>query len=202
LFLLFIACTTNAQFLFGIHAGMNLSTQIAKNYQVDQAHNSILTGFNAGVSVENAFSKRISIVSGLSVENKGTRGNAKLGGISADVMNRLLYIDMPVCARINFHLHNVVLFIDAGGYAGIGLTGKALVETADTSKSWKIRWGSSTSDEFRRLDYGVTGGTGIKWNNLSFEGSLDYGLANIFAVKEIGYIIENRLFSLRFVYFF
>ena len=93
-------------------------------------------------------------------------------------------------------------FIEAGPYAGCGLSGKARIETADTSKSWDINWGKEPQDDFRRFDYGLIGGAGLEWNRFSLEGCFAYGIANIYAVSQTGYDIEQRAFSVRIGYCF
>lgn len=189
-----------AQFSYGIQGGLNVTTQIAKNYNADFAKNKFLFGFNAGPSVDYQWGRYFSLHSGIILENKGTRGHVDAYGRSADVVNRLLYLDIPLLARGNFKAGNVILFIEAGPYAGYGLWGKATIETADTSRSWNIHWGNEPQDDFKRFDYGVIGGGGLEWKRFSLEGSFAYGLANIFAVSQTGYVIEQRAFSLRVGY--
>ncbi len=190
-----------AQFRYSLQGGLNVTTQIAKNYNADFAKNKFLFGFNAGAGIGYTWGRYFSLHSGLILENKGTSGHVEAYGRSADVVNRLLYLDVPLLARGNFKAGNIVLFVEAGPYAGYGLTGKAKIETADTSKTWDIKWGSDPQDEFRRFDWGVIGGAGLEWKRFSLEGCFAYGLANIFALGQTGYVIENRAFSLRIGYY-
>jgi len=190
-----------AQFRYSFQGGLNVTTQIAKNYNADFAKNKFLFGFNAGPGIDYMWGRYFSLHSGLILENKGTRGHVEAYGRSADVVNRLLYLDVPVMARGNFKAGNMVIFIEAGPYAGYGLTGKAKIETADTSKIWDIKWGSDPQDDFKRFDYGVMGGAGLEWKRFSLEGCFAYGLANIFALSQTGYVIENRAFSVRIGYY-
>ena len=189
-----------AQFRFSIQGGLNATTQIAKNYHADYAKNLFLIGFNAGPAIDYMWGRHFSVHSGIILENKGTRGHVEVGGRSADVVNRLLCLDVPVLARWNFNAGNMVIFIEAGPYAGLGLTGKARIETADTSKSWNINWGKEPRDDFKRIDYGLIGGAGLEWKRFSLEGCFAYGLANIYALSQTGYVIEQRVFSIRIGY--
>jgi len=191
----------SAQFRYGIQGGLNVTTQVARNYNADSARNEPLIGFNAGVAVDYIWGRHFSLHSAIILENKGTRGHLKAYGYSADVFNRLLYIDIPLLARWNFKAGNMVIFIEGGPYAGYGLTGKAKIETADRSRSWDINWGKGPQDEFRRLDYGVIGGGGLEWKRFSLEGCFAYGIANIYALGKVGYDIEQRALSIRIGYF-
>lgn len=202
--ILIVTCvyfSAKAQFRYSFQGGLNVTTQIAKNYNADFAKNEFLFGFNAGPAVDYQWGRYFSLHSGLILENKGTRGHVEAFGRSADVVNRLLYLDVPLLARGNFKAGNMVIFVETGPYAGYGLTGKARIETADTSKSWDINWGSEPQDDFKRFDYGVIGGAGLEWNGFSLEGCFAYGLANIYALSQTGYVIEQRAFSIRIGYY-
>ncbi len=191
-----------AQFRYSLHGGLNVTTQIPKNYNADFAQNEFLFGFNAGPAIDYMWGRHFSLHSGLILENKGTRGHVEAFGRTADVVNRLLYLDIPLLARWNFNAGDMIIFIEAGPYAGFGLTGKARIETADTVRSWNINWGREPEDDFRRFDYGAIGGAGLEWKQFSIEGCFSYGIANIYSLGEIGYDIEQRAFSLRIGYYF
>jgi hypothetical protein len=199
-----IACVfipLRAQFRYGIQGGLNVTTQIAKNYTADYAKNLFLYGFNAGPAIDYMWGRHFSLHSGVILENKGTRGHVEAANRSADVVNRLLYIDIPLLARWNFKTGEIVIFLEAGPYVGYGLSGKAKIETADTSKTWDINWGKGPQDDFKRFDYGAIGGTGIEWKRFSLEGCFAYGIANIYALAQTGYVIEQRAFSVRLTYY-
>src|SRR5512133_1345074 len=124
--ILILACfyiPVNAQFRYSFQGGLNITTQIAKNYNADFAKNKFLFGFNAGPAIDFSWGRYFSLHSGIILENKGTRGHVEALGRSADVMNRLLFIDIPLLARGNMMVRNTVIFIEAGPYAGYGLAG-------------------------------------------------------------------------------
>jgi hypothetical protein len=191
-----------AQFRYGFQAGLNVTTQIARNCNADSTKNLFLYGFNAGPVIDFIWGRHFSLHSGIILENKGTRGHVEVDGRSADVVDRLLYLDVPLLARGNFKAGNTVIFIEAGPYAGFGLTGKARIETADTTWLWDINWGKEPQDDFKRVDFGVIGGAGLEWKRFSLEGCFAYGIANIYAVSQIGYVIKQRAFSVRIGYYF
>lgn len=202
--LIIVTCVfipVTAQFRYSFQGGLNVSTQIAKNYNADFAKNKFLFGFNAGPAIDYMWDRHFSLHSGIILENKGTRGYVEAYGRSADVINRLLYLDIPLLARGNFRAGDMVIFIEAGPYAGFGLTGKAKIETADTIRAWDIHWGKDPQDDFRRFDYGMIGGAGLEWKRFALEGCFAYGIANIYALGQVGYDIEQRAFSLRLSYY-
>jgi hypothetical protein len=197
-----VSIPLRAQFRYGFQAGLNVTTQIAKNYNADFAKNLFLIGFNAGPAIDYMWGRHFSLHSGIILENKGTRGRVEALGRSADVVNRLLYLDIPLLARGNFKAGNLIVFIEAGPYVGYGLTGKARIETADTSKTWDINWGKEPQDDFKRFDYGLIAGAGLEWKRFSLEGCFACGIANIYALGQTGYDIEQRAFSVRIGYCF
>jgi hypothetical protein len=199
-FVAFVFVPLRAQFRYSFQGGINITTQIAKNYHADYAKNLFLIGFNAGPAIDFKWGSHFSLHSGIILENKGTRGHVELSGRSADVVNRLLYLDVPLMARWNFKAGNRIIYIEAGPYAGYGLAGKAKIETADTSKTWDIHWGKEPQDDFKRFDYGGVGGAGLEWRRFSIEGCFAYGLANIFSLGQTGYVIEQRVFSVKIGY--
>jgi hypothetical protein len=205
-FLLAVFCmhiaALHAQFRFSIQGGANITTQVATNYHYDYARNEFLAGFNAGPSVDYRWGRHFFLHSAVILETKGTKGIVRQGIITADVKNRLLYLDVPLLIRGNIQTHNLLFFLEAGPYIGFGLRGRVLIETTGASKAWDIQWGTGTNDDFRRLDYGAIGGIGVEWKRFSLEGCFAYGLANIYALGQIGYDIEQRVFSLRAGYYF
>ena len=98
-----------AQFRYSLHGGLNVTTQIAKNYSADFAQNEFLFGFNAGPAIDYLWGRHFSLHSGLILENKGTRGHVEAFGRSADVVNRLLYLDIPLLARWNFNAGDMII---------------------------------------------------------------------------------------------
>ena len=126
--IIIVSCVSiplRAQFRYGFQAGLNVTTQIAKNYNADFAKNLFLFGFNAGPAIDYKWGRHFSMHSGLILENKGTRGRVEAFGRSADAVNRLLYLDIPLLARGNFKAGNMVIFIRGGTLCGLWSDGKS-----------------------------------------------------------------------------
>ena len=190
------------QFRYGLQGGVNLATLIAKNYNNSFAHNLFRPGFNASPFVEYACWDYLSLKSALILETKGTNATYHSDTLKANGSTNLLYLDIPLLAKGNFKVGVFTVFVDAGPYAGIGLTGRGKLVTPYSNISRKIRWGKDYQDDFKRFDYGVMGGAGVQWNNVSLEATFVYGLANIYPLSQIGYIIEHRVVCLKVGYFF
>ena len=197
--LLFIPA--RGQFRFGFQGGVNLTTLIERNYQHDYAENFYKVGFNAGPFAEFKVGKHLSLVTALILETKGTQGTVRLDTIAADLSTSLLYLDVPLLIRGNLKTGNFTCFMEAGPYAGFGLSGKATAKSGGKTISRDIRWGSGIDDDFTRLDLGGMAGAGVEWKHFFLEGTFMLGLANIYPVGEIDYNIHHRVFSLRVGYF-
>lgn len=191
----------NGQFRFGLQGGINVSTLVEKNYRHDYAQNFYTVGFNAGPVAEFRFTDHLSVSGAVILETKGTQGSVHLDTIQADVGTRLIYLDLPVMLRGKLKARSVAFFMELGGYAGMGLTGKATYKTSTRSSSQDVKWGSGTDDEFVRPDFGGIAGGGIEWNHFYLEGTFMLGLANIFAIRELDYNIQHRVFGLKIGYF-
>ena len=198
---LLIIIPASGQFRFGMQGGINMTTLIEQNYNHDYASNFYKTGFNAGPVAEFIAGEHISVKTALIFETKGTKGTIRLDTIVADVGTSLLYLDIPLFITGRINAGKLILFVQAGPYAGLGLWGKATAETPDRSISRDIKWGSGTDDEFKRIDLGIMTGAGVEWNKFFLDLSFGFGLANIFPVREIDYNIHHRMISLSLGYY-
>lgn len=182
-----------AQVLPGLQGGFNLCTFSGKNYILNGVDNQVLPGFQTGLFFQIPVRRNISIRPALLAARKGSRGTIDLPMLQADAGTALWYLEMPVVCRVNLIHRKVTLYAEAGGYAAIGLAGKATYSSPDTTIIRTIHWGSDADDEFRRPDFGLTGGVGIAWNRFFAGISGSMGLANIFAFPETGNIIHHRV---------
>lgn len=188
--------TLQGQVKAGFQGSFNLCTFSGKNYIISGVSNLYLPGFQTGIFLDIPAGKQVSVRPALLVEIKGSRGTIHLSSLHADVGTSLWYIDLPVVCRVNLIHRKINWYMEAGGYAGLGLYGKATYESPDTSVSRTIHWGSNADDEFRRPDFGITAGTGISWKQfyVGFSGTM--GLANIFAFPETGNTVHHRVIGL------
>jgi hypothetical protein len=189
------------QFRFGMEGGANVSTLVLKNYTIEHAHNLFRPGFMAGPVAEYAFNGHLSVRTALILETRGANGTYRSDTLNLDASTRLYYLDIPFLIRGSIKAGEFTIFLNAGPYAGMGLTGKKTLETPDNSTTWNIKWGKDVQDDFKRPDYGIIAGGGIEWNRISLEGSVSLGMANIYSASQTGYVIQHRVISIKAGYF-
>lgn len=152
---------------FGFKGGLNFSNLYTDS--VDD--NNVLTGFNAGLYAKFPIANGIAIQPEISYTTKGAElvyNNTFVQGVSKFNIN---YIEVPVLVVLNvtenFNIH-------VGPYAAFMVSGK----TSNDSN-----FGSSQSeldtDDFNKLDAGISGGVGIDLDVVNFGVRYNYGLTKI-----------------------
>jgi hypothetical protein len=130
--------------------------------------------------------QKFSFETGLILSNKGFQRVQvfKSWTMPSDIVEgnyNLVYLDIPVTARISFDLGKAIIYGKFGPYLGIGLRGKE--ETIINyygmgdleTKESDIEWGNDEAeDDFKRLDPGLTAGAGLEIHSIHL--SIDYGL--------------------------
>jgi hypothetical protein len=204
--------------ILGVKAGTNFSSQLIKENEIlfpyDNSSNDktkLNPGFLVGASIEMPVFDLLSFEASLLFSTRGTRiTKTELfdsNSVITEENHNLYYLELPLAAKVPFSIGSFKLYGSAGGYAGIGLTGKIksnssfgyLTETSNEN----IIWGSETSvDDLKRLDYGLTFGVGIIWKSLQAGLSYNLGLANISAESDYGSLIKNRSLGVSVSYIF
>lgn len=167
------------------HFGLSLNT-LTTNFNYGNANAGLkdykkdYRGFQAGFSYQAGISSSFSLVPEIYFAIKGGTLKANnLLTLSKSTL-RLSTIDMPVLARVHFDK----LYINAGPYAGYALSGRFKTEGHDSiaASSSKISFGSS-SNSFRRWDFGWQAGAGYNFNVRKSVLTLDvrygYGLVSV-----------------------
>lgn len=114
----------------------------------------------------------------------------------------LAYLDIPVLACFSFPLKKTSVYLNAGPYTGIGLSGN-IVQTLDIDnepkEKQKVAWGNK-DDEINRIDFGLKFGAGVKVNACKVGLSYGLGLANLASshLDDIGYF--HRFLNLSVAY--
>lgn len=194
-----------------VKAGLNLSKMYFKDN--DRAYNSDIKlnpGFLIGPSTEFKINNSFTFETGLLLSTKGYKYNNNFDsdGISVtekDITN-LYYIDIPINFNAKFPIGNVKVYGLLGPYIGIGVIGKSKKEISylkeSTITKTKLKWGSGITNSYKRLDYGITIGTGVEIKALQIGISYALGLANIASTTNNGYKANNRVISLSLGYKF
>jgi opacity protein-like surface antigen len=203
---------SNAQ-TFGVKAGLNLAnmhTEDDSGTLSDDFKSQV--GFHAGVTAEFPITEMLSFEAGLLASTKGFKQDSEetiLGTtVSYKASSNLLYVDVPLTLKATFGISDGAnLFVQAGPYLGMGLSGKYKTETTVAGQTEKeesdIKWGSNADeDDLKRMDFGLTGGAGVEFNNISVGLSYGLGLANISAYTEENAKINNRVLGISVGYKF
>jgi hypothetical protein len=222
LILLFCLCFN---FIFGslyaqdfrFRGGLNLSNMRMNYVYSPNANFKIKPNFHVGLTTEFRLFEILSLETGLILSGKGTKFSDEgtgefnfLDQISVynfEATLNLLYLDIPFTAKTYFDLGKTKIYGLFGPYLGIGLGGKTKTvmnfngnEFQTSERAWKL--GKSS---YKRLDFGLTLGTGLEINSIQIGLTYGLGLANIFNnyyLSNDKAIINNRVLELSLGYRF
>ncbi|MDK2772738.1 MAG: PorT family protein [Flavobacterium sp.] len=154
---------------FGLKGGVNFT-----NLYVDDVDDTnMLTSFNAGVFVELPITQGVAIVPELNYSRKGSEVQNTILTETYKSKFKLSYLEMPVLLKLNlvpnFNLH-------AGPYVAYLLNAKTDVvdENGDRVESFEY-----DTDDFNKLDFGLSAGLGFDFNNFGIGARYNYGLSEI-----------------------
>ena len=182
------ANNAQAQFAFGVRAGMNCS----KIWGGSEPTTAMKLGFQVGAIADYAVNEIFSVESGLFFATMGH----KIETASAKRTETPLYLQIPFHARYNFGDR---FFVRAGAYFGfcVGGTGKW-----DTDEyNYKLNFGREDvfgQRVYRSLDFGLSAGAGMIFGNFQFGIEGKQGLTN--AIHSSAY--KNSVISLTATYMF
>jgi hypothetical protein len=136
LIVLLIITTASYAQIFGVKAGLNLSTMLLKDNDGNYSDAFKMNpGFHAGVTGEFPLTEMFSFETGLLLSTKGLKSNqnyAFLGGTTETKGKlNLLYLEIPITAKASFHLRNIKIYGTFGPYIGMGLSGKNKYEITE-----------------------------------------------------------------------
>ncbi len=152
---------------YGFKGGLNFS-----NFYVDNVDDSnMLTGFNAGLYAKFPITNSIAIQPEINYTTKGSEQIYDNGVVQGTSKFNINYIEVPVLlvANItdNFNVH-------VGPYAAYMVSGKTKNDS---------NFGSSESeldtDDFNKIDAGISGGLGLDFDVVNFGVRYNYGLTKI-----------------------
>ncbi len=185
--------------------GLNLSNMLSRNDEETFSEDFKMNpGFHVGTGLDYPLTDMVSVESGLFVNTKGYRIKKEDSGAKVNGKLNLYYLDLPVSVKGNFSLdENAKAFLAAGPYIGLGIIGRTrfTIEYQGETNTEKenVEWGD---DGIKRLDYGLTVGTGMEVENIYFGVSYDYGLANLSSRSESGYKLKHRILKFTLGYSF
>jgi hypothetical protein len=196
---------------FGVKAGFDLSKIYMKDSENPYINDyKMKPSFHVGATAEISIIDKISFETGIFFSSKGfiipnskytiqgetVEGNGKLN---------LYYLDIPFTVKTSFYAGNTKFFGAFGPYLGIGLIGKYNTETTyngtTESENEDVKWGSTDSDNFKRLDFGLTVIAGVEIKNIAIGITYSLGLANISPYGG-NHIDKNRVLGITMGYKF
>ena len=192
MFVLSLAGQVHAQSIH-LKGGLNLASMNFDNEWFDDDDISWKAGFIAGATVEFPITTMLSLETGMLFASKGYKSEYEESfpewneEYSAEETVSLLYVDIPITAKALFNVGDIDIFLTAGPYVGIGITGTYKAEWKDTwnghtdsgSIEEDIEWGSGDDDDLKRLDFGLLVGAGVEFGSLTVGAAYGMGLANI-----------------------
>jgi hypothetical protein len=181
---------------FGVKAGATFATMSITGDTEGEAKST--TGFYVGGTADFGLSSMFSIQPGLTLSNKGFKADLDGGSITTNLM----YIEIPVNAVVNFPVGDGKVFVGAGPYYGMAISGKHKLKGTDegttVSMSTDVEFGDDGS--FKRGDFGVNFLAGYQLGN-GFNIHAGYGLGLSNVAQDPGNA-KNRVLSVGLGYSF
>jgi hypothetical protein len=200
---------------YGIDAGLNLTKLSFTSYSPAGSgisipvSNSYLTGFHAGGLVDIGFGS-FSIQPGVLFSTKGGNSSFSFSDVifgqtftaSSKVKTTLDYVEAPLNFIYRMDVGDGNIFIGAGPYLGIGISGKSVANSitngTPSTTTQDLKFGSGTND-IKNPDFGVNGLLGYQLN-LGLSISAGYGLGLVSSSGSNG-SGKNQGFSFSLAYF-
>lgn len=181
-----LAAGAQAQTSWGVKAGLNFP-KMSLSGGGESADSKASTNFYVSGYASIPTASNFAIQPGVSLQGKG--GKADLGR-DGDFKTDLMYLEIPVNAVYYIPTgYTGSVFIGAGPYAGLGLSGKNKFD----GESVDVDFGSN-DDEMKRFDWGFNFQLGYKLNNgFLINGAYGLGLGNLY--NGDGLKAHNRVFS-------
>ena len=175
---------------FGLKAGVNL----ANLYVDDVEDENFKVGFTGGLFAKLPVTRGFSIQPELLYSNKGAKATYDNIFAEGEYRFNLHYIELPVMAVINVVKN---LNIHAGPYVSY-LAAANVTRLDDDNNVDNVR--DLKADNFNRIDYGLAGGLGLDFQNLTIGARYNYGLREIGESGLSGEVTKNSKNSVINVY--
>lgn len=193
LLMLSLVSFVTGQGRFGFTAGLGSSTISYKQHglSVEQKPNA---AFNIGIVVEPRISEKLSIQTGISYLDLGTKYYENGG----EWVFRPVYIKVPLRLVYNWDLLADGVILGAGVYGAYGVGGKKT--RPGLRDPGAIDFGDGPLDNLRRIDGGIKLLAGIEIDGLQLVTAYDQGLLNISPTAN-GFTRKTRIFSFSLIYY-
>ncbi|MFN8239741.1 MAG: porin family protein [Bacteroidales bacterium] len=160
-FLLLPLADLQAQFRYGVHAGINFSTQSELGELWSNAV--VFPGFSAGAIAEYRLARHVSLQGELNYQQKGSRFDSKINGTDVKDSKYFGYLSVPVMIKGTLpatdgedRKWNLTGF--AGTYASYLTSARSKLTVSEVTTS------TSINDQVEKGDWGIIFGGGVNWN--------------------------------------
>jgi hypothetical protein len=179
-----------------IKGGLNLSkVPIDLGETINHGDSKLFPGLHIGPTIDFGINSLLSFETGLFYSTKGNREfHNRTKDTITSLTTSITYLELPFDLKINYPFKNVILLANAGGYMSYGMFGHylSLLDINGISGYWqKIVWGDQEGS-FRRLDYGLNLGIGIRHKTIQYGICYEYGIANIVGFNRDEISAHNR----------
>lgn len=175
---------------FGVRGGLSFANFAVSDGTRSSTASTVNT-FALGVFADFKTGTNFSIQPGISYAGKGSVGADAKTGTTADI--KTYYLQIPINIVYHFPAAFGHVYLGAGPYAGIALSGKAKGRYSSTLNE-DIHFGDGP-DDFKRTDFGLNGIGGFEFEGGFIIGiNYDLGLSSIVHLDPI--TIKNRVFGI------
>ena len=177
---------------FGVKAGVAFPNMTFTSSGVSASFKTN-TSFYVGGIVDVPVSDIFSVQPGLTLIGKGTKLEETDGTETVAVRISNMYLELPVNLMANFAVGPGKIFIGAGPYYSMALSGKYKVSMGGASEEEDVTFGSD--GEFKRGDFGLNFLAGYQLKSgFNIHAGYGLGLSNISPESE-GATSKNKVFS-------
>ncbi len=179
---------------FGLRADLHSSSMQIKYISSDSENSLINPGFQIGPTVEVPINEIFSFESGLLFSTKGVKLKKEQEYLNEFIKQNkklnLLYVDLPLTAKLSTDVGQSKIFGVLGPYVSMGLSGtyENESETGSTPKLHEldVKFGSNEEEgDLKKFDYGLTAGAGIILKSFQIGVNYSLGLADVNVFKYI-----------------
>ena len=181
---------------FGFHFGTNLSTQTNKDKLRNNSKEndfSNVFGINVGFDYKNKISNNLYILTGLNFTQNGFKQDTE--NLTIANTAKLNYLNIPITLLLDSKKTKIGPNLKFGGYLSYLIGGKYSFT--------KYPFEESIDENFKKIDFGLTGGIGIKVNRFTIDLIYKLGLNNIAEDGDNDFLetnVKNRSLNLNLTY--
>lgn len=187
--LLIVALSTQTYAQITLKAGLNMANVSSKYGGESDDDSKSKMGFHVGATLDLPLPGPLSLETGALISTKGQKYDEDGYKSSANIM----YLDIPIHAKLSFGLGGIKAFAFAGPYIGMGLSGKYKWELDGESGDESLEFGSDEEEsDLKRIDYGLDVGAGVQFGKIQVGVTYGLGLSNLTPGGDSDNFSKNR----------